>query len=101
MVKTDFVLDYPVVFSPEQTEGLTLSGKVDIALEDVKKSLTEAAVLFDGNLRSHNAKGDLLDPSVKSIVIGKKDNPKRSKGKSSKKHPHNEEADVRNHFFQA
>ena len=86
VVRTDFVLDYPIAFTPQQTESLTISGKLELVLKDVRKSLSDAAVLFDGNQRSHNATGHFLDPSLKIIACGKKDSGKKSKGKSSKNH---------------
>ena len=85
VVKANFILDYPVVFSPDQTEGLTLSAKVDIALEEVKGSISTATVLFDGMKRVHNSSGNYLDPSLKISTANKKDGGKKSKGKSSKK----------------
>ena len=97
VVKANFVLDYPVVFTPDQTEGLTLSGKVDIALEEVKRSISFSTVLFDGMKRVHSSNGKYLDPSLKDYVI-KKDGGKKSKGKSSKKHPNYEQTDDSLHF---
>ena len=93
VIKANFVLDYPVVFSPDQTEGLTLSGKVDIALQDVKRSISTATVLFDGPGRMHSSSGHYLDPTLKISNTNKKDGGKKSKGKSSKKHQLNESSE--------
>jgi len=98
VVKANFVLDYPVVFSPDQTEGLTLSGKVDIALESVKKSISTAIVLFDGMKRVHSSSGHYLDTSKKTSTASKKDGGKKSKGKSSKKHQNYDETDDESHI---
>ena len=91
VVKANFILDYPVVFSPDQTEGLTLSAKVDIALEEVKGSISTATVLFDGMKRVHSSSGNYLDPSLKISTIIKKDGGKKSKGKSSKKQSYDDD----------
>ena len=93
VVKANFVLDYPVVFSPDQTEGLTLSGKVDIALEEVKKSISTAIILFDGMKRVHSSSGHYLDPSKKMPNASKKDGGKKSKGKSSRKHQNQDDSE--------
>ena len=45
IVKANFILDYPAVFSPAQTEELTLSGKVDVALKNINESVSKATIL--------------------------------------------------------
>ena len=83
VVKANFILDYPVVFSPTQTEELTLSGKADVAIEKVKNSISQATILFNGMKRVHNFSGNYLDPTIKETT-SKKDSGKKSKGKSRK-----------------
>ena len=85
IVKANFILDYPVVFSPAQTEELTLSGKVDVALKKINDSVSNSTVLFDGMSRVHNFNGNYLDPTIKESAPSKKDGGKKSKGKSSRR----------------
>jgi len=84
-VRANFILDYPVVFSPIQTEELTLSGKVDVAMKKINESVSRATILFDGMSRVHNSNGNYLDPTIKESTSGKKDGGKKSKGKSSRR----------------
>jgi len=79
IVKANFILDYPVVFSPTQTEELTLSGKVDLALKNINESVSKATILFSGMNRIHNSSGNFLDPTIKENVSSKKDGGKNLK----------------------